>query len=380
MKILIAPDSFKECLTAQKVVTHIANGITEVIPEATLFKMPMSDGGEGILSVFIEKLGGTYVTLPVKDPLLRNVNAKYGILPDASTAVIEMAQASGLELLKPRQRNPLITSTYGTGQLIVDALDNGCKKIIIGLGGSATNDGGMGMLKALGCQFLDIEGKDIGEGGGQLHLLHTINLSQLDSRIQQTEIVVACDVDNPLTGVNGASFVFGPQKGASYTDVHTLDFNLKHYAKILAATLPSDFSTTPGTGAAGGLGMALLAVLNGSLVSGVSLVMEALQIEALISESDLIITGEGKIDQQTVHGKTIAGIAALGKKHQVPVVVITGKIENGFQKLYDNGVTSVHSIVNAPMNLEGAITSAPYLIESAVSNIIRTIQPFKIKL
>ena len=377
MNIVIAPDSFKECLSAKEVATAIAMGIFEAISDVEVFKIPISDGGEGLLETLMQGAGGKFVEVVVKDPLMRSITASYGILEDKKTAVIEMALASGLELLKENEKNPMLTSTYGTGQLIKDALDNGCTKIIIGIGGSATNDGGAGMSRALGAKFLNKKGEELNEGGGSLNELNNIDLSNFDDRLSRCEVVVACDVSNPLTGPNGASMVYGGQKGGSHEDLLKLDKNLAHLAAIIKSELQIDIAETPGAGAAGGIGAALMAFMKGRLVNGIELVLETLKMEEYIKSADLVITGEGKIDGQTLHGKTIAGIAKMAKKYRVPVVVITGKIGEDIEPIYDMGVCGVYSIVNEPMDLHQAITEAPKLIQNSVKNIMGTIKCFR---
>lgn len=377
MNIVIAPDSFKECLTAMEVAKNIAKGISKVYPKAKITEIPISDGGEGLLESLVLPFGGKIISVKVKDPLNRIINSEYGILKDGDTAVIEMARASGLELLKDDEKKPLSTSTFGTGQLIKDALNKGCKKIIIGLGGSATNDGGSGMIKALGAKFLNAENTELEPGGGNLNALNNIDLSNFDKRINQCEVIVACDVSNPLTGPNGASFVYGEQKGGSLNDVKALDKNLKNYAQVIKSICNLDIDTIPGAGAAGGTGAGLLAFLNAKLVNGIELILDTLQIEAYIKTADLVFTGEGKIDKQTLNGKTIAGIAKMAKKHGVPVIVITGKIGKDIDPIYNIGVSAIHSIINQPMELSDALKNADVLITSCAENIMRTIKELK---
>lgn len=376
MKIVIAPDSFKECLSAQEVAANIAVGIRKVAPNAEIFEIPISDGGEGVLEALLKGGGGQRISIPVLDPLMRPIKAEYGILNDSKTAVVEMAKASGLELLKEHEKNPLLTSSFGTGQLIRDALDRGCTKIVIGIGGSAANDGGVGMVRALGGKFLNDQGMEIKEGGGNLRELYTMDLSNFDTRIQNCEVVVACDVSNPLTGAHGASMVYGGQKGGSRKDLELLDTNLGHYANKIKDMLGRDISKTPGAGAAGGTGAGLLAFLNGKLVNGIALILQTLKVEETIKRADLVFTGEGKIDAQTLHGKTISGIAQMAQKHEVPVMVVTGKIGEGIEGLYDNGVSAVYSIVNRPMALKESMDQAPGLIQDCAKNIMLTIKCF----
>ena len=318
MNILIAPDSFKDSLSAKAVAGHIVSGIKNVLPDANITQIPLSDGGEGLLEALVRPLDGQFIKVEVKDPLMRNIEAQYGILGDGNTAVIEMATASGLELLKANERNPMITSTYGTGQLIKDALNRGCTKIIIGLGGSATNDGGMGMVKALGGKFLKQLGESIGEGGGPLKDLQRIDLGEMDKRLSYCEVISACDVSNPLTGPQGASMVFGVQKGGNPEDLKELDKNLLHYASVIKSDLGKDIKTVEGTGAAGGTGMGLLSFLDAELKPGIELIIDELQLEKHIIDADVIVTGEGQIDRQTLYGKTIMGLAKMAQQHQCP--------------------------------------------------------------
>lgn len=377
MNIVIAPDSFKECLTATEVAKNITKGILNVYPNAKINEIPISDGGEGLLESLVIPFGGKIIPVKVKDPLSCDIYSEYSILKDGKTAVIEMAKASGLELLEDREKNPLITTTFGTGQLIKDALDKGCRKLIIGLGGSATNDGGSGMVKALGVKFFNALNEELKPGGGNLGSLNNIDLSGIDKRIKDCEIVVACDVTNPLTGPNGASYVYGAQKGGSQETLDVLDQNLKNYAKVIKAAINKDIESIAGAGAAGGTGAGLLAFLNAKLVNGIELILETLQLEEHIKKADLIITGEGKIDSQTLNGKTIAGIARMAKKHHVPVIVITGKIGEDIDPIYNMGVNAIYSIVNQPMKLSTALKNADILIRSCTENIMRTIKSFK---
>ena len=377
MKILVAPDSFKESLSAIQVAEAISKGVLKIIPNAEIIKTPISDGGEGLLDALVNDKNGKIITVKVYDPLYRSIAAEYGILNEGTTAVIEMAKASGLELLKEQEKNPDITSSYGTGQLILDALDRGCQKIIIGIGGSATNDGGMGMVKALGGKFINKEGIELTEGGGALGELSSIDLTNFDKRISNCKIVVACDVTNKLTGENGASFVYGAQKGGSKEQLEFLDKNLQHYAAIIRNHLGIEIENITGAGAGGGMGAGLIAFLNAELKSGIDLILETLEIKKHIKNIDLIITGEGEIDKQTLQGKTILGIAALAKEYYVPVIAITGKIGDNIDEIYKLGITSIFSIVNKPMKLEEAINDVEYLIQSCIETIIRTIKLYQ---
>ena len=373
MNILVAPDSFKDSLSASEASRIISEAISAVIPSASIRQIPISDGGEGLLEALLTPLQGTLVSVSVKDPLHRTIEASYGLVDQGKTAIIEMATASGLELLSIEERNPLITSTYGTGELIKNALDKGCTKIIIGLGGSATNDGGIGMIKALGGLFLDQYNQEIPDGGGALSTLHSIDLSGLDKRLQQVAIVCACDVDNPLTGPSGASYVYAKQKGASDNMLAVLDSNLSNYATVIKATLNKDLEHISGTGAAGGTAMGLLAFLDATLTPGIALITELLHLEKHIKEAQLVVTGEGKIDIQTLHGKTIMGIASLAKKHSIPVLVFTGSIGHGISEIYDQGVTAIFSIVSEPMSLETAIKNAAEYLKTSVTNVFSSL-------
>lgn len=376
MKILIAPDKFKGSLSAFEVADNIEKGILKVFPKAIVVKVPMADGGEGTVESLVDATGGKIIKTNVKDPLFRDIESFYGILGDGKTAVIEMAAASGLYLLKDYERNPMITTTYGTGQLIKDALDRGCRRFIIAIGGSATNDGGAGMATALGVKFYDKDGREIGLGGGELSKIYSIDTSNLDERLKECEFIVACDVANPLIGENGASRVYGPQKGATKEMVEVLDKNLEHYGKLLEKYFNKKIIDVPGSGAAGGLGAGLMAFLNAQLKNGIEIIIETLKLEEKIKEADIVISGEGKIDFQTAFGKTISGIAKLCKKHNKPLIVIAGTVED-IENLYEIGVSSIFSIVEKPMSLEDAIKNAPTLLEKSAERIFRLIKAIK---
>ena len=373
MKIIVAPDSFKESLSAEKVAESIASGILKAVPNAVIEQIPVSDGGEGLLKALVKPYGGRLISAEVLDPLQKKITAHFGLLNDKKTAVIEMANASGLELINSEERNPLITTTYGTGQLIKAALDKGCSKIIVGLGGSATNDGGVGMVQALGGKFLDKDGNEIGFGGANLQELHTINLDQLDIRLNNCTIIGACDVTNPLTGKNGASMIYGKQKGASPGQQLQLDNALTHYANIVRKQWNIEIDTVNGAGAAGGTGAALIGFLQAQLIPGIELITDQLNLEEKIANADLVITGEGKIDQQTLNGKTISGIAKIAKKHHVPVIVIAGSLGENLNKLYEIGISAIFSIVDHPMSLENALKNSDQLLQRCSENIIRAL-------
>lgn len=369
MKIVIAPDSFKESLSALEVAEAVEKGFKQVLPQANYVKVPMADGGEGTVQSLVDATDGEIISKTVTGPLGEPVEAFFGILGTKRTAVIEMAAASGLHLVPPAKRNPLMTTTKGTGELISAALDYGVNHIIIGIGGSATNDGGAGMAKALGAQLLDAEGNEILDGGGALGNLAFINLSTLDSRLQHVKIEVACDVDNPLTGERGASAIFGPQKGATPEMVALLDRNLRHYAAVLERDLGQKIDDVPGAGAAGGLGAGLLAFLQAELKRGVDIVIEATNLLEAVRDADVVITGEGKIDGQTIYGKTPIGVAKTAKKHGIPVVGIAGNIGADSHVVYEHGIDALFSIVPGVTTLENAFANASDYVEKTAMNV-----------
>ncbi|ESU33554.1 hypothetical protein G3A_04965 [Bacillus sp. 17376] len=374
MKIVIAPDSFKESLTALEAATAIENGMKKVLPEATFVKVPMADGGEGTVQSLVDATGGKIITKTVTGPLGTPVQAFFGISGDEKTAVIEMAAASGLHLVPPGDRNPLITTTRGTGELIAAALDYGVEQIIIGIGGSATNDGGAGMARALGILLLDSDGKEIGEGGGALNSLASINLAGIDKRLNSVKIDVACDVDNPLTGMRGASYIFGPQKGAAQEMVELLDNNLHHFADIIRKDLGKDIEHVSGAGAAGGLGGGLMAFLSAELKRGVDIVLEATKLENHLIDADFVITGEGKIDGQTIFGKTPIGVARTSKRHNVPVIAIAGNVASDSEVVHEHGIDAVFSIVPGVITIEDAFENARTYVERIAANIASVVK------
>ena len=373
MKIVIAPDSFKGSLTALQVAEAIEIGLLRVFPDALIEKVPMADGGEGTVQSLVDATGGEVLTAQVLDPLGNAIDAQYGVLGDGLTAVIEMAAASGLTLVPPDKRDPRVTTTYGTGELIRAALAHGCRKLIIGIGGSATNDGGAGMAQALGAKLLTADAEQIKPGGRYLATLNSIDLSELDSRIAETETVVACDVNNPLIGKQGASHVYGPQKGATPEMIEMLDANLAHFDKILQQDLSKSVGDVPGAGAAGGLGAGLMAFLNAVLKSGIEIVTEATQLRKRFASADLVITGEGQINFQTVFGKTPVGVAKVAKIHNIPVIAIAGSIADRSDGVYDAGIDAMIDIVPEPMTLETAIENATTLIETAAERAGRMV-------
>ena len=374
MKIIVAPDSYKGSLSAKEVADAIEKGLKKVDETIEVVKVPMADGGEGTVQSLVDASNGKLVTLKVMDPLMREIDSFYGILGDGTTAVMEMAAASGLPLIKKEEKNPWKTTTFGTGQLIKHALDMGCRSIIMGIGGSATNDGGCGMAMALGVKFLDKEGNEVGFGGGSLGLIHSIDVSGLDERIKECTIVAACDVDNPLVGLKGASHIFGPQKGADTEMVLALDKNLQHYGMLVEEALGVSLLDYPGAGAAGGLGGGLLAFLGASLKSGIDIVIDTTKLEEIMKGADLVITGEGMIDYQTLHGKTPYGVARAASKQNIPVIAIAGGIGKNIEVLYDHGFTSIFSIVDKPMTLDEAIENCDALLQSVAERVLRTVR------
>ncbi len=369
MKIVIAPDSYKESLTALEVANAIEKGFKQVLPHASYVKVPMADGGEGTVQSLVDATQGRIISQPVTDPLGHTVDGFFGLLGGESTAVIEMAAASGLHLVPRDQRNPLVTTSFGTGELIKAALDLGVNHLIIGIGGSATNDAGLGMAQALGIRFLDENGAELGFGANQLQYLNRIDLSGLDPRIADTRIEIACDVDNPLCGETGASFVFGPQKGASQEMCCAMDGFLNHWANIVAAETGVHVHHLAGAGAAGGLGGALVALLGAELKSGIDLVIQATQLKATLAGADLVITGEGRIDSQTIHGKTPIGVARCAKQYQIPTIGIAGSISADCGVVHEHGLDAVFSVVNGAIDLPTALQQAAENVELTARNI-----------
>ncbi|MBM7653871.1 glycerate kinase [Neobacillus cucumis] len=374
MKFVLAPDSFKESMSSKRAALAMEKGIKAVFPNAECVIVPMADGGEGTVESLVSVSNGEMIKTEVIGPLGEKVIAEYGLLGQGKTAVIEMASASGLELIKQGDRNPLLTTTYGTGQLIIHALNKGVTRLLIGIGGSATNDGGMGMLQALGVSFKDQSGDELPFGGGALHRLHSIDMSGLDERINRVKIDVACDVTNPLIGENGASAIFGPQKGATPEMITVLDQNLAHFAEVTKKQLGQDIAHMDGAGAAGGLGAGLMAFLNAQLKKGIDLVIEYTGLEERIKGADYVFTGEGSIDGQTLFGKTPYGVANIAKKYSVPVIAFTGRVGNGVESLYDNGFNAIIGILKGVATLEEALASGEANLTFAAENICRILK------
>ncbi|MGM0370553.1 MAG: glycerate kinase [Bacillota bacterium] len=374
MQIVLAPDSFKGSLSAVEVVESLAQGLNKANLDIEITELPMADGGEGTVKSLVNATGGRIVEEEVLGPLGDSITAQFGILGDGSTAVIEMAAASGLPLVPEGKRDPTKTTTYGTGQLIATALDQGCRDLIIGIGGSATNDCGIGMAQALGAEFLDSSGTNVGFGGGELKKIEKIDLSNLDNRIQECNIEVACDVDNPLYGKDGAAYVYASQKGADQVTVEKLDQGLRKFAVIIEQELDKDVAEIPGAGAAGGLGAGLVAFLEAELKSGVEIVIDAIDLAKKVVGADLVITGEGMIDQQTVFGKTPIGVAKTAKKYDVPVIAVAGSLGAGAEEVYDGGIDAFFSMLDKPMQLEKAQADADRLLEKWAENLGRMIK------
>jgi len=345
VRVLIAPQEFKGSLSAAEAARAMAEGLRRALPSVELDLAPMADGGPGTVDALVSAGGGRCLTATVADPLGRPVEAAWGLLEEGSTAVIEMAAASGLVLLRPQERDARRTSTYGTGQLIAAALEVGCRRLIIGLGGSATNDGGAGMAQALGARLSDEEGRDLPPGGAALARLARIDVSGLDGRLRDCQVLGATDVTNPLCGPHGASAIYGPQKGASPADVEELDAALAHYAAVIERDLGKRVAEVPGAGAAGGIGAGLIAFLDAELRPGAQLVAEVVGLEKRIAAADLVVTGEGRLDAQTAYGKTVATVARLAREQGRPVVALAGRVDDAREACSTLGLEAARSIV-----------------------------------
>lgn len=372
MKIVIAPDSFKESLTAKEVCQAIENGLRRVWADAEIVHVPVADGGEGTVQSLVDATGGHLVELQATGPLKQPVNAFYGMLGDGTTAVIEMAAASGLHHVEPNLRDPKLTTSYGTGELILHALENGAKKLIIGLGGSATNDGGIGMLDALGVRFFDNNNQRINPNGAGLAAISRIDDSAMDARFASCEILVACDVNNPLCGEHGASATFGPQKGASEEDIVFLDAGLRNFGELTHALRGKAIIDEAGAGAAGGMGGALLGYTHATLKPGIDIVIETVELGDKVQGADLVITGEGRIDWQTVHGKTPMGVAKEAKKSNIPVIAMAGCVGKNYQAVYEHGIDAVFVAIPRAFDLPTAFAEASVNLANLAENIART--------
>lgn len=374
MKVVVAPDSFKGCLSAQEVAAAISRGVLRAAPDAEVVEVPLADGGEGTVDALVSATGGHYEERVVEGPLGEPVTARFGVLGNGRTAVVEMAAASGLPLVPETKRNPGLTSTYGTGELIRAALDLGARQLIVGVGGSATTDCGGGMAQALGFRFLDADGQAIERvTGSRLRQVASIDATGRDPRLDAVEIRVACDVDNPLYGPRGAAHVYAPQKGATPAQVEELDEGLRHMAEVIKRDLGVDVADLPGAGAAGGLGAGLVAFCGATLEPGAEIVLDAVGFEARLTNADLLITGEGKVDEQTAHGKTPAAAARGARAAGVPAVALGGSVALAAESLGGVGFTAVFSIVPGPLSLAEALErdAARRFLEATSEQVVR---------
>ena len=372
MKIIIAPNAFKDSLSAIEAAEAMAEGVLAAVPEANIELVPVADGGDGLTEIVLKALDGQQVKANVTDPLGRPIEAQFCYLPDKKTAIIEMAEASGLRLLRSTERNPMLTTTLGTGQMILSALDLGAKRILVGLGGSATNDGGLGMAVALGAAFLDDNSRKIGPIGKNLSLISNVDLSNMDARVAQTTFEAICDVRNPLFGKDGAAYVYGPQKGASAEQVEKLDAGLRNLADILRKSANLDVSKLESAGAAGGSGMGLHAFFGAKLRPGVDIVLDLVNLDDALENADLVLTGEGQIDWQTAFGKAPAGVAQAAKRHKVPCLALAGSIGKNVEELYKVGITAVFSICQGPVPLEQALKHAHQNLAKTTQQVVRS--------
>ena len=374
MRILIAPQSLKGSLTAAEAGLAIAQGVQAVYPKAEIEIVPIADGGEGTVQALVDATNGKIIQQTVTGPLGKPVPAFFGLMGDGSTAAIEMASCAGLPLVPPDQRDPRITTTYGVGELILAALDHGSRHFIIGIGGSATNDGGAGMAQALGAALLSRQGTQIARGGAALATLAHISTSTMDPRLQECTVEVACDVTNPLCGPTGASAVYGPQKGATPEMVEELDSALAHYAQIIEQDLGMSVREIPGAGAAGGLGAGLIAFLHATLRPGAQIVFEAIHLEERIRTANLVITAEGQIDAQTAYGKSVGSVAEIAKRYGLPVLALAGSLGDNYRVVYELGADAVATLPSGPMTLAFAMENAAWLLSDTAERACRLIQ------
>jgi glycerate 2-kinase len=374
MRVVVAPDSYKGSVTAVGVAEAIERGVRAVFPDAEVVKVPIADGGEGTVDALVVATGGRIEATSVTGPLGEPVRARWGVLGDGETAVIEMAAASGLPLVPMERRDPRVTTTRGTGELVRAALDEGVHKLVVGIGGSATNDGGAGFARALGARFLDAEGRELAEGGAALARLDRIDLAGLDPRLSAAELLVACDVDNPLVGPRGASAVYGPQKGATPAMVRELDAALARYAEVARAATGRDVANEPGAGAAGGLGAGLLLFTPARLRPGVSIVLETTGFDELVAGADLVITGEGRTDFQTAMGKAPVGVAAAAKRRGVPVACLSGGLGQGAEEALARGIDALATVAPGPISLEECVARGAELVEAGAARLCRMVK------
>lgn len=376
MKVVIAIDSFKGSLSSNELGDALSLGIKKVYKDVEIIKIPIADGGEGTVEAMVYGTGGKFIEVEVHGPLMNKIKATYGILGDGKTAIIEMATASGLPLVPVEKRNPNKTTTFGTGELIKDAIKKGCREFIIGIGGSATNDGGLGMMQGLGYKFYDKEEKELGQGGEIMNQIEKIDSTQALEELSQCKFLVACDVDNPFYGPRGAAHVYGKQKGANEQMILELDNGLKHLSEILNKTYNIDINSLPGAGAAGGLGGGIVAFLNGILKPGIEIILEKVEFEKKVINSDFVITGEGRIDFQTVMGKAPVGVSKLAKKYNIPVIALAGSVADDADKTHEAGIDSIFSIINYPISLEEAMKkeNSKKFVEKNAEEIFRLIK------
>lgn len=373
MKIVIAPQAFKGSLSALNVANAVQKGVRRIFPDAQILTCPVADGGDGTLETLVESSGGKIMETNVADPTGKPIVAQWGAMGDGNTAVIEMARTSGLALLTLEERDPLNATTYGLGEIIVSALNKGFRKFIVGIGGSATNDAGAGMAQALGIRLMDREGKNLVFGGAALQNLSVIDTSSIDQRVLESNFQIACDVNNPLTGPEGASAVYGPQKGATEENVRQLDSALGVFAEVTKRDLGKDISNLEGAGAAGGLGAGMIAFVEGHLRAGVDIVLDTVNLAEKLESADLVITGEGSIDFQTVYNKAPIGVARMAKARGIPTIGISGMLGKNYQIVHNHGIDAALSIANGPISLEESLQNAPSLISEAVEESLRLI-------
>ena len=373
MKIVIAPQAFKGSLSALNVANAVQKGVRRIFPDAQILTCPVADGGDGTLETLVESSGGKIMETNVADPTGKPIVAQWGAMGDGNTAVIEMARTSGLALLTLEERDPLNATTYGLGEIIVSALNKGFRKFIVGIGGSATNDAGAGMAQALGIRLMDREGRNLVFGGAALQNLSVIDASSIDQRVLESNFQIACDVNNPLTGPEGASAVYGPQKGATEENVRQLDSALGVFAEVTKRDLGKDISNLEGAGAAGGLGAGMIAFVEGHLRAGVDIVLDTVNLAEKLESADLVITGEGSIDFQTVYNKAPIGVARMAKARGIPTIGISGMLGKNYQIVHNHGIDAALSIANGPISLEESLQNAPSLISEAVEESLRLI-------
>ena len=371
MKVVLAPNAFKGSMSAAAVARAMARGVLDAVPGAEVVQVPVADGGDGLVNVALEALGGKEVRLSVADPLGRPRESVFCFLPEKRLAAVEMALASGLVLLEEKERNPLYTTTLGTGELIRAALDLGVRHLYVGLGGSATNDGGLGVARALGARFFDRQGRELEPVGGSLARLARIDLSGLDPRLADCRILAACDVDNPLYGPRGAARIYGPQKGADPAQVEELDHGLRILAERIQDDLGLDVADLPGAGAAGGLGAGMVAFLGARLCPGIDLVMDLVGLKEKMQGADLVLTGEGRLDGQTTAGKAPVGVARLARAADIPCFALCGAVEGQSSALHELGLDAIFSICPGPMRLEAAMREGPLLMERLSREVMR---------